>query len=311
MATTTELSEKPHQGFEGFKAALYPASTEDKSNTASGLPVCLWRVGTGSRSSGKERDETGLDYFGARYYSGAHGRFTSPDPLLNSGRPWQPQSWNRYAYTLNNPLKFVDPTGFYEWAAECEGGNCEVQRERFRVAHGRVKEALKKAKPSSQMYWDLMRVIRWLGEEGDPGILIAFDNKITDYGYASGGTVTINLDLLDQEIDRILASGGAADRDIETAGVVVHEVTHDYLSIGRPDKYTSFPYHQVLQDEKSAYGAQSAIYILLDTISMHGLHDPSWTVADAPKLREKAINENAKNSAEKARQAHSRRSGKK
>jgi len=117
--------------------------------------------------------------------------------------------------------------------------------------------------------------------------------------------------LLDQEIDRILASGRAADRDIETAGVVVHEVTHEYLSFGRPDKYISFPFHQVLQDEKSAYRAQSAIYILLDTISMHGLHDPSWTMADAPKLREKAINENAKNSTEKARQAHGRRSGKK
>ncbi|NLK88771.1 MAG: RHS repeat-associated core domain-containing protein, partial [Clostridiaceae bacterium] len=262
--------------------------------------------------TGKERDETGLDYFGARYYSGSHGRFTSPDPLLNSGRPWQPQSWNRYAYTLNNPLKFVDPTGFYEWAAECEtGGNCEAQRKRFRAAHGRIKEALDKAPPSSQMYWDLMRVIKMLGEEGDPGILVAFDNKISDYGYSSGGMITINLDLLDQEIDRILASGRAADRDIETAGVVVHEVTHEYLSFGRPDKYISFPFHQVLQDEKSAYRAQSAIYILLDTISMHGLHDPSWTMADAPKLREKAINENAKNSTEKARQAHGRRSGKK
>jgi RHS repeat-associated protein len=56
--------------------------------------------------TGKERDgETGLDYFGARYFSGAQGRFTSPDPLLNSGRPWEPQSWNRYTYALNNPLR--------------------------------------------------------------------------------------------------------------------------------------------------------------------------------------------------------------
>jgi RHS repeat-associated protein len=68
-----------------------------------------------AHSTGKERDETGLDYFGARYYSGAHGRFTSPDPLLNSGRPWIPQSWNRYAYTFNNPLRYTDPTGLFEW----------------------------------------------------------------------------------------------------------------------------------------------------------------------------------------------------
>ncbi len=62
--------------------------------------------------TGKERDaETGLDYFEARYFSGAQGRFTSPDPLLASGRAQDPQSWNRYAYGRNNPLRFVDPTG--------------------------------------------------------------------------------------------------------------------------------------------------------------------------------------------------------
>lgn len=60
----------------------------------------------------KERDvETGLDYFGARYYSSAQGRFTSVDPLLASGRVAMPQSWNRYSYVLNNPLRLVDPTG--------------------------------------------------------------------------------------------------------------------------------------------------------------------------------------------------------
>jgi RHS repeat-associated protein len=60
----------------------------------------------------KERDtETGLDYFGARYYSSVQGRFTSPDPLLASGRTGVPQSWNRYTYVLNHPLGLVDPTG--------------------------------------------------------------------------------------------------------------------------------------------------------------------------------------------------------
>lgn len=55
--------------------------------------------------------ETGLDYFGARYLSSAQGRFISADPLLSSGHPLNPQTWNRYSYVLNNPLKFVDPDG--------------------------------------------------------------------------------------------------------------------------------------------------------------------------------------------------------
>lgn len=58
----------------------------------------------------KERDsESGLDYFLARYYSSIQARFISVDP--GSFLPADPQSWNRYAYTQNNPLKFTDPTG--------------------------------------------------------------------------------------------------------------------------------------------------------------------------------------------------------
>jgi RHS repeat-associated protein len=62
--------------------------------------------------TGKERDaETGLDYFGARYFSAPQGRFTTPDPLMASAKISNPQTWNRYSYTLNNPLRFVDPDG--------------------------------------------------------------------------------------------------------------------------------------------------------------------------------------------------------
>jgi RHS repeat-associated protein len=60
----------------------------------------------------KERDaETGLDYFGARYYSSTQGRFTSVDPLMASARTGNPQTWNRYSYTWNNPINLIDPLG--------------------------------------------------------------------------------------------------------------------------------------------------------------------------------------------------------
>jgi len=60
----------------------------------------------------KERDnETGLDYFLARYYSSTQGRFTSVDPLMASGLAVDPQSWNRYAHVNNNPLRYVDDEG--------------------------------------------------------------------------------------------------------------------------------------------------------------------------------------------------------
>ena len=57
-----------------------------------------------------ERDSTsGNDYVHARYQSSSLGRFLSPDKV--GGTPVDPQSWNRYAYALNNPLAYVDPDG--------------------------------------------------------------------------------------------------------------------------------------------------------------------------------------------------------
>lgn len=68
--------------------------------------------GVRKKFTGSERDiETGLDFMQARYYSSTLGRFTSVDPLMASGRLAMPQSWNRYSYVLNNPMKLVDPTG--------------------------------------------------------------------------------------------------------------------------------------------------------------------------------------------------------
>jgi RHS repeat-associated protein len=60
--------------------------------------------------TGYQRDaETNLDFAQARYYSLAEGRFTSAD--IFGGRLTNPQTLNLYAYVLNNPLKYVDPTG--------------------------------------------------------------------------------------------------------------------------------------------------------------------------------------------------------
>jgi RHS repeat-associated protein len=58
----------------------------------------------------KVRDiETRLDFFESRYYSSVQGRFTKPDTF--GGRLTNPQTLNLYAYVLNNPLKWADPTG--------------------------------------------------------------------------------------------------------------------------------------------------------------------------------------------------------
>jgi RHS repeat-associated protein len=72
--------------------------------------------------TGKEQDETGLYFYGARYYDPAIGRFITRDPL--SGRRNYPQSLNRYTYCVNNPVKFIDPTGLTFSMCNIDTGVC-------------------------------------------------------------------------------------------------------------------------------------------------------------------------------------------
>jgi len=73
------------------------------------------------RFVGKEKDEeTGLNYFGARYLAAGTGRFLAPDSVrgvnagsgtINSLILQNPQRFNLYTYSLNNPYRYVDPDG--------------------------------------------------------------------------------------------------------------------------------------------------------------------------------------------------------
>ncbi|NLD38991.1 MAG: hypothetical protein GX654_19195, partial [Desulfatiglans sp.] len=49
--------------------------------------------------------------YNARLYDPVMSRFISPDTIIPD--PYNPQSLNRYSYCLNNPLKYVDPSGNY------------------------------------------------------------------------------------------------------------------------------------------------------------------------------------------------------
>jgi RHS repeat-associated protein len=66
------------------------------------------------RYTGQQRDLEGpvLDFFGARYFQGAQGRFTGPDAKQMTRRHLiYPQKWNKYAYVRNNPMATIDPDG--------------------------------------------------------------------------------------------------------------------------------------------------------------------------------------------------------
>ncbi len=113
-----------------------------------GMEFCV-NDGVRQKFTSHERDtETGLDYMEARYYQGLQGRFTSSDPLLASGEIRRPQSWNRYAYVLNNPLRLLDPTGLDDVeATEQEMPKQIVKPLEDKVIEKRLTEIRNAAKP--------------------------------------------------------------------------------------------------------------------------------------------------------------------
>jgi RHS repeat-associated protein len=64
--------------------------------------------------------DSGLDYASARFYASSAGRFLTPDSYDASARLGRPQSWNRYGYSLSDPVNFRDQTGQYPVAGDCD-----------------------------------------------------------------------------------------------------------------------------------------------------------------------------------------------
>ena len=164
-----------------------------------GMGFC---VGDGMRHkcTSHERDtETGLDYMKARYYQGLQGRFISADPLLASGENRRPQSWNRYSYVLNNPLRLLDPTGLVDVeATEEEMAKQVVKPLEDKVIEKRLTEIRSTAKPLSPG-----EISKPTSVEVIKGEQIKLDNAIvqtptTQFDVPYGYMQTIALVVLDQ-----------------------------------------------------------------------------------------------------------------
>ncbi len=87
-------------------AAVYEASYDPWGNVSASTGTAdTDRLYTGQRFDAA----TGLYYYNARYYDPTLARFISPDTIVPG--VGNPQAWNRYAYVLGNPLRYVDPSG--------------------------------------------------------------------------------------------------------------------------------------------------------------------------------------------------------
>jgi RHS repeat-associated protein len=117
LAANALLAENSRQGSWTYSGTVHQSFEVAISYTSLGISNPLYDTRVESRYTGKERDtESGLDYFGARYYASSMGRWMSPDwaakvqPVPYSKLD-NPQTLNLYSYVGNNPLSRFDPDG--------------------------------------------------------------------------------------------------------------------------------------------------------------------------------------------------------
>ena len=143
------------------------------------------------RFTGYEKDkETSLDFAEARYYNDQSGRFTTVDPLLASGKSANPQSFNRYVYVLNRPLKLTDPTGL-QVATNSDGSSVEEILTTINTIWSNALEAINETLSARRDY--LMNSVTVSPKEVMP-VYDSYDQKNLDRfqkatnGYPSGGS---------------------------------------------------------------------------------------------------------------------------
>jgi hypothetical protein len=92
-------------------------------------------------------------------------QFQQPDTVIPE--PYNPQSWNRYSYTLNNPIRYNDPSGHISCDDTDQDGNCI----NYELRNKRLRNNLKRFKAPA---WDNMT---WLGTSlADGEAELMFDN---------------------------------------------------------------------------------------------------------------------------------------
>jgi RHS repeat-associated protein len=104
----TDQNGRVHEHVEYFP---YGEVWRDPRSDADGAPV----KGQRFLFTSKEFDEeTGLYYFGARYYDPVRARWASPDPANRLDPREGSLPLNAYQYALWNPLRIVDPDGRHD-----------------------------------------------------------------------------------------------------------------------------------------------------------------------------------------------------
>ncbi len=215
--------------------------------------------------TGQEADaETGLYYYGARFYDPALARFVQPDSLLPDA--YDPQQLNRYSYVVNNPLKYVDPTG--NWPSLQDVGSAlkstaETAKSYVKLFCGSCGEYTAsdsaRVNPAMEKAW----YGAWSG--------------VADFGDAHAETISFFADLVDsmpvgsQHADNIRYFFGQISTEEFRASSIANSITMPL------DALTAGLHHNELE----AFSDVAATHILLNTGHVDGYEALQRDLADS------------------------------
>ena len=139
---------------------------------------------TGHRQNNTGAYDLKLIYMNARYYHPQLGRFVSPDTIVPE--PGEPQSYNRYAYSYNNPINYIDPTGHLTEDEVLEYFGFSSREEMIKAGW---EEFLVNWLFNSDVLWG--EVFTYNDGEGE-AMLVLFEAKARDSGHYTGGFYRLN-----------------------------------------------------------------------------------------------------------------------
>jgi hypothetical protein len=151
-------------------------------------------------------------FYNARFYDSQLGRFTSADTIIPGAG--NSSAYDRYAYTLNNPLKYTDPTGHRnceEDGYHCYGDN-DPETDAYKIInkiHNPVARTL--AKTAAWYYFTAWKIDAWLYENVPTAVGIQIPAVTGSIGPVTGeisGTYIYNW--RSNELDEYATAEGGA-----------------------------------------------------------------------------------------------------
>ena len=191
-----------------------------------------------------QRHEVGIGLYDyrSRWYDPVLGKFVQADTIVPE--PGDPQSLNRYAYTLNNPVKYNDPSG-HRWVEDNDAnpcrvvGGCEAIRNEGYIEHPQIlkQQASKRIEPvrnyAKEFVGNMMRPAPFnvLGQLlSQVGLSLPDQTMAVNIGYIGGigvlGRMSTSVAVDTQGNIALLRSGGGGVGDPISAGGVSITLTN-------------------------------------------------------------------------------------